>query len=182
MAVHGVVLTYEDYAAMPSDGRRFELHEGEIAMRPAPDLWHQDAVLELAQSLGGHIKSRGLGKLYLAPTDLILAPSTVVQPDLIFVASDRLSILTDRAVEGTPTLVIEILSPGTERVDLTVKFQLYAPFGIPYYWIVSRDTRSIRCYRLEDGAYVLDGELCEDDKRSLAPFTDLTLDVGALFG
>jgi Uma2 family endonuclease len=181
MAVPGVVLTYEDYAAMPSDGRRYELHEGEIVMSPGPTTGHQRSSGRLGFPIHGYVESHELGELFFAPIDVILDSSTVVQPDLVFVARDRLHFITERAIEGPPTLVIEILSPGSERIDTSVKFQLYARFGVPYYWIVSREARSIRCYRLEDGAYVLDGELRGDARGSLEPFPDLVLDAGPIF-
>ena len=84
------VLTYSDYAALPDDGRRYELHWGELSVTPSPGTRHQDAVLALGSLLRAYVKSRDLGKVFVAPTDCILSDTTVVQPDVLYVAADRL--------------------------------------------------------------------------------------------
>jgi Uma2 family endonuclease len=81
-----------------------------------------------------------------APFDVILAETTIVQPDIIFVPNDRLGIFSSRGAEGAPTLVIEILSPSTARIDRGTKLQLYARYGVPYYWIVDPGRRAIEVY------------------------------------
>lgn len=55
------LLTYADYAALPDDGRRYELHAGELSVTPAPATRHQRVSLNLASLLHTHVKSRGLG-------------------------------------------------------------------------------------------------------------------------
>jgi Uma2 family endonuclease len=86
-----VRLTYEDYAALPDDGRRYELHEGELSVTPAPGLSHQATLGNLFVILSGHVNARGLGELFFAPVDCIVEDITVVQPDLVFIetAHDR---------------------------------------------------------------------------------------------
>ena len=58
------VLTYEDYAALPADGRRYEVHEGELLVTPAPGTRHQEVKANLFDSLRHHVKRHGLGKLF----------------------------------------------------------------------------------------------------------------------
>src|ERR1700693_1267029 len=100
------VLTYEDYAALPADGRRYEIHEGELSVTPAPGTRHQEVKANLFDVLRHHVKERGLGKLFDAPTDCIFAEPTIVQPDIVFVDTGRLPIISERAIEGIPTLVV----------------------------------------------------------------------------
>ena len=112
-----VLLTYSDYAALPDDGRRYELHHGELSVTPAPGTRHQGAIVNLITLLHEHVRSRGLGKVFVAPTDCILSNVTVVQPDVFYIAADRLSIISERGIEGAPTLVVEVLSPSTAHLD-----------------------------------------------------------------
>ena len=108
-----VRLTYEDYAALPDDGRRYELHEGELSVTPAPGTDHQDILGNLFVIIRGHVRARGLGRVFVAPVDCILADITVVQPDIVFVAAARLPVISSRGIEGAPTLAVEIISPST---------------------------------------------------------------------
>ena len=136
-------LTYRDYAALPDDGRRYELHCGELSVTPAPGTRHQRALIALGSRLYEHVRSQGLGEIHVAPTDSILSDVTVVQPDVLFVATDRLPIISERGIEGAPTLVVEVLSPSTSRIDRDRKLTLYAEHGVPYYWIVDPVERTV---------------------------------------
>jgi hypothetical protein len=95
-------LTYTDYVALPDDGRRYEILVGELAVTPAPGRRHQEIVGELFSLLHGHVKARGLGQVFVSPFDVILAETSVVQPDIVYVAIGRLGIVSERGVEGAP--------------------------------------------------------------------------------
>jgi Uma2 family endonuclease len=82
-----IKLTYEDYADLPNDGKRYEVLDGELVMTPAPTTAHQAVSRDLLIILHMHVAARGQGAVYDAPIDVILAPTTVVQPDLVFVAA-----------------------------------------------------------------------------------------------
>jgi hypothetical protein len=110
-------LTYEDYAALPDDGRRYELHEGELSVTPSPGTDHQDILGNLFVVIRGHVRARGLGRVFVAPVDCILGDITVVQPDIVFVETARLSVIGKRAIEGPPTLVVEIISSSSRDRD-----------------------------------------------------------------
>ena len=145
------VLTYRDYAVLPDDGRRYELHEGELSVTPAPGATHQRVILKLGVALDAHVRARGLGEIFIAPFDVILSDTTVVQPDIMYVATDRSARASERGIEGAPTLVIEVLSPSTTRVDRQTKLELYARHDIPWYWIVEPDSRVVEVYKLVAG-------------------------------
>jgi len=87
------VLTYEDYAALPADRRRYDIHDGELPVTPAPGTRHQEVKANLFDLLRHHLKDRGLGKLFDAPTDCIFTDTTIVQPDIVFVETAPLPIL-----------------------------------------------------------------------------------------
>jgi Uma2 family endonuclease len=171
-----VRLTYEDYAALPDDGRRYELYEGELSVTPAPGVSHQEVLGNLYVILRGHVNAGVLGKVLIAPADCILEHITVVQPDLMFIATERLSIVSERAIEGAPTLAIEIISPSSLVIDRRRKPQLYARYAVPFYWIVDPPARTIEAYRLDRAGYQPAGVLSGTDPASLPPFPDLLLD------
>ncbi|PWU20763.1 MAG: Uma2 family endonuclease, partial [Candidatus Rokuibacteriota bacterium] len=154
-----VNLTYADYASLPDDGRRYELHDGELSVTPAPGTLHQRVLGNLFVIFWHHVRSPGLGAVFMAPTDCILADLTVVQPDIAFVAAQHASRISERAIEGAPTLAIEILSPSTEQVDRRRKLELYARHGVAYYWIVDVVERTIEAYTLEHGTYRINARL-----------------------
>ena len=143
-----ILLTYDDYCLLPDDRNRYEILDGELSVTPAPATKYQTALGNLYRLLANYVVANQLGKLFIAPTDLILSPTTIVQPDLIFIGNDRRHAVTERAIEGPPTLVIEILSPTTHRTDRVTKAQLYAKHNVPNYWLIDPDQRTLEAYEL----------------------------------
>lgn len=176
-----VVLTYADLMALPADGKRYELHEGELSVTAAPRPRHQQIVGNLYLLMAEHVRRLGLGEVFLSPIDVILAPVTVVEPDLIYLDSGRLGLVSDRGVEGAPALVVEILSPATAAVDRGVKLQLYARYAVPDYWIVDLDVRVIETYRLRGHAYEPGPRLEGPMPVALPPLFSLVLDPVAVW-
>jgi Uma2 family endonuclease len=146
-------MTYADYAALPDDGRRYQVIAGELVMTPAPSIAHQDFLQNLGYFLREHVRANRLGKVIFAPCDVILSDENVVQPDVLFISKDRLDIITEANVRGAPDLVVEVLSPGTAHVDRTQKRDLYARFGVREYWLVSPEAATIEILVLRENAY-----------------------------
>jgi len=175
MAIHRGVLTYEDYLATPNNGCRYEIHDGELSVTPAPGTRHQMVSANLGDALRGHIKQLGLGLVLYAPLAVVLSNTTVVEPDIVYIATADAARVSARGIEGPPTLAIEIISPNTPRIDRVTKLQLYARHDVPYYWIVDPDARAIDVYELAEGGYRLVTRASGDAPVSPAPFTDLAL-------
>lgn len=146
-------LTYTDYAAIPSDGLRHEIIEGEHLVNPAPNLYHQHVSRHLQHQLMLEIEMKGLGVVINSPVDLQLGPHDIVQPDLVIVSTARKSIMTPSKIKGAPDLVVEILSPSNTGHDTKIKRRLYERSGIPEYWIVDPEEHSLLQLILENGAY-----------------------------
>src|SRR5205814_4243917 len=142
---------------------------------------HQESSGDLYSTVRHYVRSRGLGKVYYAPLDVILSDTTIVQPDLVFLDNSRLGQISARGVEGPPTLVVEILSPSTSRIDRVRKTQLYAQYGVPYYWIVDSRARIVEGYRLVDARYELVGRVAGTQPLALPPFADLLLNPASLW-
>ena len=154
-AAHDGRLTYEDFLLFPDDGLRHEIIDGAHYMTPSPNQRHQELVLRLCLALGNHVEDRPeRGRVFLSPFDVVFSFHDVVEPDLVFVAPDQLDILTARNIQGTPALVIEILSPSTRTRDQEVKRRLYERAGVREYWLVDPDLNAVTvCRRATDGAF-----------------------------
>jgi Uma2 family endonuclease len=176
-----IVLTYEDYVLLPNDGKRYEILEGELAVTPAPSTKHQIASANIFKLVTRHIDDKGLGTLLYAPVDLILESNSVLQPDLLFVSKARQNIITDRAVEGAPDLVIEILSPTTSRTDRVTKAQIYARNAVPAYWIVDPEQKTVEVYLLHMDSFRLAVTLQGETPLPVPPFTDLKFAAKDIF-
>ena len=135
-------LTYADYLKT-SDESRYELLNGELVMAPTPLLYHQFILRKLLNAMSDHVDKQNLGELFCSPADVVLSDTDVVQPDILYVSSQRSHILTRENVRGAPDLVVEILSPATAERDRTFKLDLYAHHGVKEFWIVDTDAKTI---------------------------------------
>jgi Uma2 family endonuclease len=181
VAPEAKVLRYRDLAALPDDGRRWELWDGVLHEVTVSGTRHQRIVGNLLVVMDAHVRRRGLGEVLVGPLDVILADITVFQPDVIFVASNRASAVAERGIEGAPTLAIEILSPSTAVGDRGLKRDLYARYGVPYYWIVDGDAQMIETYVLAGESYRLAARAGGTAAVDLPPFTSLGLVPATLF-
>jgi Uma2 family endonuclease len=148
-------MTIREYRLLPEDGLRWELVQGEFVMTPAPSPRHQRVSRKLQYELMTQLEKPGFAEVIDAPIDVVLDELNVVQPDLAIVASARRSIITERAVEGPPDILVEILSPSSVDRDRHLKHTLYARFGVREYWIVDPIRGLLEAYRLADQGYVL---------------------------
>lgn len=174
-------LTYDDYLELPDDGRRYQILEGELDVTPAPTVTHQKVSMLLELLLAGHVLEHDLGLVLDAPVDVLLDPQNVVQPDIIFVANARLSIVEEKRIAGAPDLVVEILSPGTGRVDRLVKTRLYASFGVSWLWLVDPAEQLLEEYERVGMGYRPTAR-CQGEE-SFAPrlFPGLTIPLPGIF-
>ncbi len=149
-------LTYVDLEAIPREheGDRHELINGELVVTPSPIPTHQIISVNIEYALLRHVRERDLGMVLHAPIDIRFTPGNVLNPDIIYIAQDRLHIVGPKTVDAAPDLIVEILSPGTRRRDLEAKRALYARFGVQEYWIVDPDTRTLTVLALAGNTYV----------------------------
>jgi len=142
-------LTYDEFQTLPRDGsKRFELIEGEVFMTPSPNTKHQTAASNLHLALGQFVRERSLGRVFFAPYDVMFSKWTALEPDLLFIRKERLSIITDANVAGAPDLVIEILSPTNKEYDRETKHRVYEETGVAEVWYVDPEKRSVEVLNL----------------------------------
>ncbi len=145
----GAPLTEDDLAEMPDDGHRYELVDGVLVVSPSPGLDHQRCVASLFKLLDADVPPGH--EVILAPFDVRLSRSTVLEPDLLVA---RKSDLTPARLEAAPVLAVEVLSPSTRLIDLGTKRLAYEAAGVPAYWLVDPDVPSLTVLHLDDGRYV----------------------------
>jgi Uma2 family endonuclease len=141
-------LTYDDLAAMPDDGHRYELIDGTLIVTAAPSMLHQRAVARLLRLLVDSCPPEL--EVFVAPFDVVLSARTVMEPDVLVA---RRAELTERNLPAPPMLAIEVLSPSTRRIDLGTKKLAFEAAGVPSYWVVDPDEPSLTAFELEGGAY-----------------------------
>jgi Uma2 family endonuclease len=143
--------TYSEFARLPESGStRHEVIGDDLVVTPAPSLHHQRITGRLFAWLFDFVEKEGLGEVFPAPVDVLLGEGDYMEPDIVFVRSERSrDLLSDRGVEGPPDLVVEVLSPATEIRDRGIKLDRYRLFGVAEYWIVDPDGRSIEVWDLE---------------------------------
>lgn len=137
--------SYAEYARLPDDGNRYEVIDGEVCVTPAPSIPHQRVAARLFVLLYDHAHRHGLGEV-LWDVDVLFVAGQFLRPDMVYVPPDAK--LSDRGVESAPDLVVEVLSPHSERIDRVKKPPRYREFGVPEYWVVDPETRSIEVHRL----------------------------------
>ncbi len=132
---------------MPEDGNRYEAIDGQLYVTPAPTVRHQRISRNLHVALMALLMEPGHGELLYAPVGVEF-PETEegVQPDLLFIRQERLGIVGEDWIRGSPDLVIEILSPGTAKRDRTTKRKLYDRQGVAEYWVVDSEAETIEVW------------------------------------
>ena len=173
-------LTYEDYLMTPDD-ERWELLKGALTRRPTPNTAHQRTLGNLAVALFNFVDDKGLGEVFISPFDVVLSPTNVLEPDLIFVATGQRSIITEANVQGAPALVIEVVSPSTLTRDRELKRRIYAEHGVGEYWLVDPDSRTISVMSLQDKDFREVGNYGVGEVLSSPTLEDLVLDLTRIF-
>ncbi len=173
--------TYERYLRETAEGEYFTIIAGEKIMSPSPTSFHQDILGNLFTWLRAWARQTRAGKVKLAPFDVVLAEDEIVQPDIIIVLKEHLHQLTERNFRGAPDLVIEIVSPGSTRLDRVRKRALYARHRIPEYWIVSPGEHTVLVLRLQGDQYELAGLYEEDDTLPSPLLTGFSCPVKDIF-
>ncbi len=172
--------TYEDLRHTPDDGKRYEVLEGDLIVSPSPKVKHQRIAYKLSLFLGA-AEAAGTGMALPAPMDVVLSERDVVEPDLLFIAKDRLGIMTADNVRGAPDLVVEVISEGSRHRDVITKRHIYERHGVRFYWLVDPEEETVRVFELKDGAYGEPRVLTAGQELGCALFPGITQDVGKLF-
>lgn len=172
-------LILDDLRAMPEDGWRHEIIDGELVVSPAPSPPHQLLVYVLYGLLPQYVSARRRGVVFGAPIDVKFSDFSGLQPDMCFVVAGRRGVRQGGFLVGAPDLIVEVLSPSTTRHDLRTKRDVYERHGVREYGALDPGTERVLVHRLIGGRYK--AEL--DDQRGVRSdvIDGIVLDVPALF-
>ena len=175
-----IKFTYRDYQQL-TDDKRYELVEGELYLVPSPTLYHQRLSRQLEMALWTYVRQNAMGEIFYAPCDVVFSEISVVQPDLLFVSGEHLSILTEANVQGAPDLVVEILSPSTGQRDLGIKRKLYVKHGVREYWIVDPEAKTVEVLSWTEGGYRTEAVIPRTGTLTSRLFPGLRLNLTEVF-
>ncbi|HET6567019.1 MAG TPA: Uma2 family endonuclease [Rhodothermales bacterium] len=173
--------TYDDLREMPESMERMEIIDGELYMSPSAHVMrHQNAVGNLFFAFRSWVEAHDLGKVFVAPADVVLSQDRVVQPDVFFVSKERLHTV-GAFVSEVPDLVIEVVSPSSAVYDRKTKFALYEESGVPEYWLVDPEDQSIDVYALRENGYEQIGYFTGDEQARSELLDGFTVEVDTVF-
>ncbi|NJN94879.1 MAG: Uma2 family endonuclease [Anaerolineales bacterium] len=174
--------TYQDWLNFPDDGWKYEIIDGVLQMSPPPSVNHQRSSGGLFARMRLYAEDKNLGEVLEAPCGVRLPNQPVpVEPDIFFVKKERIGIIGNQYVEGVPDLVIEILSPSNASYDRETKFKLYQEAGVPEYWLVDYEAKTIEVFNLAQENYTLTGKYTGDDTAASTQLPGFKIVVGILF-
>jgi Uma2 family endonuclease len=169
--------TREQVLALPDDGNRYELFDGELVVTPSPAARHQVVITLLLERFIPYLQANQFARVMTSPADLLLDGSQIAQPDLFVWPG----VLFPRTWEASPLpiLAIEVLSPSTAHYDRAFKRRYYQRAGVAEYWVVDPDARLVERWRPGDERpEVLDRDVAWQPAPLTAP---LLIDLPAMF-
>jgi Uma2 family endonuclease len=153
------------------EGALAEIINNQLVTSPAPSSKHQDIVRDIAFKLTAYVGMHFLGKIYFAPIDVYLDAGNVLQPDILFISNQQLHIIED-SIKGVPDLIVEVLSPGSEKRDKKDKKAVYEKYGVKEYWIVDPVSKQVAGYQLLNNVFV---DIPSEDGIIHSPLLNLTI-------
>ena len=148
------MLTYKDYAALtPPDSGNYELHNGQIVYMASPTPSHQRIARRLTTQIDNFLAQNKLGEVFFAPLDTVFDEINTLQPDVLFIAKERSSIIGKKKIEGAPDFVVEIQSEGNTAKEMGYKKYIYETFMVREYWVINLKKETITKYLNEEGEF-----------------------------
>ncbi|MBK8058391.1 MAG: Uma2 family endonuclease [Gemmatimonadetes bacterium] len=170
--------TVDEVRALPDDGNRYEVIDGDLLVTPAPSWLHQQAAMEFLFLVRPYAHRCALD-CYIAPAEVAFSPRRSVEPDLFVVPRMDGRRATHFEEVQRLVLAVEVISPSSARADRYRKRHLYQSEDVPEYWIVDPDARFVERWRPGDDApEILVESLAWTPQEDVEP---LVIDLVALF-
>jgi Uma2 family endonuclease len=143
--------------AMPDEGNRYEVVYGERLVTPAPRPWHQIVVQRLGFAIGTYLLREPVAIVLSSPANISWGPDVLAQPEVFVVPPEEARTLSWSRMH-TLLLVAEVLSPSSSRSDRFLKRLRYREAGVPLYWVVDGDERSVEVWTPSDDFPIIERE------------------------
>jgi Uma2 family endonuclease len=172
MPAHSPEWTLEMLHALPDDGNRYELVDGELLVSPSPSMGHQRVVAELNDRLRAWGRQHAL-EVFFAPCAVTFSPRRELQPDILVVPFKDGRRISETSQLTSLVLAVEVLSPSTARHDRVTKRRVYLEQGVAEYWIVDPDGRAVERWRSGEAR----PEILDDTLRWTPPGRESTFEL-----
>jgi Uma2 family endonuclease len=177
--------TYDDLARLPEDIRA-EVISGTLVSMPSPRPRHSNVQRTLGRYIGGPFHDDdgfgGPGGWWIfVDVDVALGAHDIVRPDIVGVRRERLTNPDILPLPIVPDWICEVLSPSNESHDRVTKKNLYARYGVKFYWIIDPAIRILEAFELHNGLWTNTGSYDENDTPRIAPFEAVELPIARMF-
>ena len=169
--------TQTEFRRLPEGPPYYELEEGELIEMPRPRRIHQAIIKKLLVALDQYLTRQPIGDVW-SEVEVVLSPTRIYIPDLSFLLAENMSRFAsddDVAIQGSPDLVVEVVSPSTARRDRSQKLRAYQQAGVPWYWLVETEPLLITEYRHTAEGYLVNQTAAEAFAPALFPGLTLPL-------
>jgi Uma2 family endonuclease len=156
-------MTADEFLAIPPDGKRYELIDGEFITHSTPYVRHQAVLGNVLFRLAHYCDGSGVAEVLPGPLDIVLSGDSVVEPDGMVIRKERRSIVGENYITGAPDIIVEILSDETRTLDELVKPKLYERLDVGEYWIVDPVIDVVKIYRRNGASFVRAAELSTEN-------------------
>jgi Uma2 family endonuclease len=173
--------TYQDMLEKLPAETCAEILNNALYMSPAPSPEHQRVLKKFLRLIDAFVEGLRIGEVNIAPFDVILDQNNVVQPDLFFLTLDNISKVKAKGLEGSPDLIVEIISPSSFYRDTVEKKEQYEKYGVKEYWLVDPANKVIEVFSLSDDKYQLHAFVAESGKASSVLLAGFEINTSDLF-
>ncbi|OLP16925.1 hypothetical protein BST81_18215 [Leptolyngbya sp. 'hensonii'] len=154
------VWTDEEFMALPDDGGRYELVNGELVDMGNSGMEHGYIASLLNIVVGSYVRSQKLGVICDSSTAFNLKSGNKRSPDFSFIARERLQgvkRLPKGYFQGAPDLAVEVISPNNTFAEIHSKLVEYFDNGCRLAWVINPDEQSVLVYRQPQPDQLLKG-------------------------
>ena len=173
MLLHPPKSMLEVWESLP-EGTLCQLINNKLIMSPAPIDIHQAILNEINVEISILLRKNEIGKIRIAPYDVHFSKQNILQPDILFIKNENLDKLESKGLNGSPDLIIEILSPSTSQLDWEEKKLIYERYGVQEYFLVEPNSKSVTSFFLKNTEY-------EEQETAIARIKSVLLNTEIMF-
>lgn len=151
-SLRGLRMNADEYLALGESQERYELIDRVVCMSPGPSSLHQRIITEVAIQIGAFLKTHPVGEVAVE-VDVRFSDTLVYRPDVVFLSAVKADRCRDRVTE-VPDVVIEVVSPDSNRLDVETKMRDYERFGVGEYWLIDPLRGTTRFFRRQGDRFV----------------------------